>query len=140
VVIECKSCRARNRVPAERLAEASHCGQCKAKLTPAAAAIPIASEAEFDDLVRSARLPVVVDFWAGWCGPCKAVAPEVERLAADRSGHVIVGKLDTERVPNVAARFGIRGIPTFVLFDRGSERARTSGAMPASALASQLGL
>jgi thioredoxin 2 len=140
VVIECQSCRARNRVPAARLTDASHCGQCKAKLTPAAAPLLIANEAEFDDLVRDARMPVLIDFWAGWCGPCRAVAPEIDRLAADRSGQVIVAKLDTERVPSIAARFGIRGIPTFVLFDQGAERARTSGAMPADALASQLGL
>lgn len=140
MVIECTSCGARNRVPPERLADTSHCGECKRRLTPALAALPIASEAEFDDLVRAARLPVLVDFWAGWCRPCAAAAPEIERIAAERSGHVIVAKLDTERVPNLAARFGIRGLPTFVLFDHGAERSRTSGAMPAAALASQLGL
>jgi thioredoxin 2 len=140
VVIECTSCGARNRVPPERLADASHCGECKNKLTPVTAAVPLASEAEFDDLVRAARLPVLVDFWAAWCRPCSAVAPELERLAAERSGRVIVAKIDTERMPTLAARFGIRGIPTFVLFDHGSEKSRASGAMPAAALATQLGL
>ena len=100
----------------------------------------LSSGADFDALIRDSPLPVLVDFWAAWCGPCRAVAPELERLASERAGHVVVAKVDTEALPDVAGRFGIRGIPTMVLFRGGSEAARVSGAMPAEAIAAQLGL
>ena len=140
MIIACKRCGANNRVPEARLSDSSHCGKCKTALTPPGEPLAIGSEADFDSLLRGAKVPVVIDFWAEWCGPCRAVAPELEKLAARERGKLIIGKLDTEAVPSVAARFGIRGIPTFVLFQDGSERRRASGAMPAAAIAAQLGL
>ncbi len=100
----------------------------------------VPDEATFEQLVAEASVPVLVDFWAAWCGPCRMVAPELERLARDRAGKLLVAKVDTEALPQVAARFGIRGIPTMVLFDGGSERKRLTGAMPAAAIAAQLGI
>jgi thioredoxin 2 len=139
MILSCRSCDAQNRVPSSRLGDRPVCGRCKAALSIDE---PVAtrSAAEFDELVRGSPLPVVVDFWAAWCGPCRAVAPELEKLAHERSGAVVVAKLDTEAVPEVAARYGIRSIPTFIRFDGGAETRRASGAMPAAALARQLGL
>jgi thioredoxin 2 len=83
---------------------------------------------------------VLVDFWAAWCGPCRAVAPEVEKLARQHHGRLIVAKVDTDARPELGARYGIRSIPTLILFRDGGEAKRLSGAMPASAMAAQLGL
>jgi thioredoxin 2 len=82
----------------------------------------------------------VVDFWAAWCGPCRLVAPELEKLSAERAGKVVVAKVDTEALPEVAGRFGIRSIPTLIAFKQGRESKRVSGAMPASAIAQQLAI
>ncbi len=98
------------------------------------------SAAEFDEVIAGSPLPVVVDFWAAWCGPCRMVAPELERLAKDHAGEVVVVKVDTEAVPEVAARYGIRSIPTFIRFDRARETKRASGAMRAEQLANALGV
>jgi thioredoxin len=100
----------------------------------------VKTAAEFDELVRDAPAPVLVDFWADWCGPCRAVAPELEKLAEARSGKVIVAKVDTDALPDVAGRFGIRSIPTMIVFRGGREAERLSGAMPASAIAQRLAI
>ena len=98
------------------------------------------SSSDFDELVRYAPAPVVVDFWAAWCGPCRMVAPEMEKLAESHGGRAIVAKVDTEALPDVAGRFGIRSIPTMILFRGGHESARISGAMPATEIAARLSL
>jgi thioredoxin len=100
----------------------------------------VTSVEDFDELVRDARSPILVDFWASWCGPCRAVAPELEKLAALKAGSTIVAKVNTDAQPDLSARFGIRSIPTLVLFRGGREAKRISGAMSAGAMAAQLDL
>jgi thioredoxin 2 len=138
--VECGQCAKLNRVPAVRLRDRARCAACKTSLLPAARPIGVHSAEEFDELVNGAPLPVLVDFWAAWCGPCRTVAPELETIAREGAGEVVVAKLDTEEIPDVAARFGIRSIPTMILFRKGVEAQRISGAMPASAIKARLAL
>jgi thioredoxin 2 len=140
MIVECHSCRQSNRVPASRLGDKANCAACKSPLLPLAKPIPIGSAAEFDELVQNAKAPVLVDFWATWCPPCRAVAPELAKLAGERSGSVVVAKVDTDALPDVAGRFGIRSIPTMILFREGREAKRVTGAMPASAISAQMSI
>jgi len=138
--VACPSCSTYNRLPAARLQERARCAACKAALLPVSRPIAVASTEDFDELVRDSKAPVLVDFWASWCGPCRMVAPELEKLAAERSGSAVVAKVDTDAQPELSARFAIRSIPTLVLFRNGREARRIAGAMSASAIAAQLGL
>jgi len=138
--LSCASCAARNRVPAKRLLDKAKCAQCKTTLLPLSRPVALASAQDFEELVRDSPLPVLVDFWAAWCGPCRMVAPEMEKLARDRSERVLVAKVDTEALPTVAQRFNIRSIPTMILFRGGAEARRLSGAMPAAEISRQLEL
>jgi thioredoxin 2 len=138
--VPCASCSARNRVPAKRLLDKAKCAQCKAALLPLARPVALNNPQEFDELVRDSPVPVLVDFWAAWCGPCRMVAPELEKLARERSERVLVAKVDTEALPSVAQRFDIRSIPTMILFRAGAEARRLSGAMPAAEISRQFEL
>ena len=140
MIVECASCSRSNRLPAARLGERAKCAACKSPLLPLARPLAITSTQDFDELVRDAPAPVLVDFWATWCGPCHAVAPEIAKLAGQRSGSIVVAKVDTDALPDVASRFGIRSIPTMILFRSGKEAKRLSGAMPANAIAEQMAI
>jgi thioredoxin 2 len=140
VIVACSSCSRPNRLPAARLLEKAHCAACKCALLPPSKPIAVETEQDFEELLRDAPAPVVVDFWASWCGPCRAVAPEVEKLAGQRGGSVVVAKVDTDALPDVAGRYGIRSIPTIILFRDGKEAKRVMGAMPASNIAAGLAI
>lgn len=114
-------------MPAERLQDRPVCGRCRESLLPSKPLV--LNDQNFDRLTTANDLPLIVDFWAAWCGPCKQMAPEFEAAAADLIGQALLGKLNTEEVPSVAARLSITGIPTMIAFFHGREIARVSGAM-----------
>lgn len=127
----CPSCGTKNRIPAARLAERGRCGACKAPLEPASEPIEV-DEAAFEEIVRQAQVPVLVDFWAAWCRPCRMAAPEVEQLAREMAGRALVLKVDTEAHPELAARYRVQAIPNFVVFRNGVPVFQTAGLAPRS--------
>jgi thioredoxin 2 len=132
VVVGCQTCGQRNRLQYGRVAAETRCGKCKAALGPPAEPIEVPDAPTFDALVANARIPVVVDFWAPWCGPCRMVAPEIARVAASNAGRLLVVKVNTDAVSELGERYGIRSIPTMAVFAGGKERGRTAGARPAA--------
>jgi thioredoxin 2 len=135
VIVACPACGRSNRLAFATLAKPSRCGHCKAAIAAVASPVEIGDAAVFDAASQSA-LPLVVDFWAPWCGPCRMVAPELERLARTTAGRYLVVKVNTDDVQDVAARFRIQSIPTLAVVVSGREIGRLAGARPAAEIAS----
>jgi thioredoxin 2 len=128
----CLTCGAVNAYPLETGGKKVVCGRCKTPLPPPGGVLDPGLEAEFEILISNGSLPVLVDFASQTCAPCHLMHPILERLAARRAGEIVVVRVDVERHPELAARFGIRAVPTFVVLSRGYETARTTGAMSES--------
>jgi thioredoxin 2 len=129
VVIECGACGARNRLPPGRLKDRPVCGKCRTLLPPVGAPFA-AGDAEFSGAVLQAPLPVLADFWAAWCGPCKALAPILEEVAREQAGRVLVAKVNIDESPFTASRFAVSAVPTLVFFSGGLELDRRVGVAP----------
>jgi len=126
----CHQCGQKNRIPSRHLADIGRCGKCKAPLPPIAAPIAV-NAAEFDEIVQQSPVPILVDFWADWCGPCRMAAPYVAEVASAMAGEALVLKVDTEANPQLSARYQVRGIPNFIVFRNGRVMAQQAGVVPA---------
>lgn len=132
LIRDCPECGQANRLRYERMGLLFRCASCKTELPEPSEPVDIPDALTFDSLIRKASLPVLADFWAPWCGPCKMIAPELVKVAQAGAGAWLVVKVNTENMPHVGSRFRITGIPTLVLFDKGGEVARQSGVMPSA--------
>jgi thioredoxin 2 len=132
VIVPCPSCGKANRIRFEKLGAQPRCAACKAGMSHAAQPVEVGTLGQFDALVSRAGVPVLVDFWAPWCGPCRAVAPEVEKVAYALRGRLIAAKVNTDVLPELGARYAVRSIPTLAVFSGGREASRVSGAIPAA--------
>ena len=134
VLLKCPSCGTTNRMKFASLERATKCGKCQAALPLPSEPIDVPSAEIFDAAASASSIPLVVDFWAAWCGPCRMVAPEVKKAAGNLAGRALVLKVDTDANQELAGRFNIRSIPTIAVFANGREVNRLSGARPAAAI------
>lgn len=134
LVVACSACGQKNRVPLAKAGARGHCGKCKATLPAPSQPIEVERADELRAVLESATMPVLVDFWASWCGPCRMVAPEVAKVAQRHGGEWLVVKANTEVDPRLGAEHGVRSIPMMAVFEGGRELGRSAGARPAGAI------
>ncbi|HSK08573.1 MAG TPA: thioredoxin [Vicinamibacterales bacterium] len=131
VVVACPNCGQKNRIVFEHLDDPVRCGKCSSEVSAPREPVDVPTEQVFDELIARASIPVVVDYWAEWCGPCRMVGPELAKIAQQNAGRLLVVKVNTETLPGVAARFRVQSIPMLGLFRGGQPLSETVGARPA---------
>ena len=137
LVRACPTCGRSNRIPLAHLADAGRCGACQAVIPPLAEPLEV-DERAFDAIVAGTRVPVLVDFWAPWCGPCRSAAPHVVRAAQENAGRAIVLKVNSDEEPGLARRYGVAGIPNFVVISKGQVVRQQAGLVDHRTLSSWL--
>lgn len=140
IILPCPACESANRIAFARLGQKGRCGTCKEELPFPALPVDITAEEDFTNLIAQSPLPVIVDFWATWCGPCQMMAPEFTKAAGMASGRAVLAKVNTEKLPGISNTQRIQGIPAFIRYTGGREAARTTGFQPAERLLTWAGV